>query len=110
MLIDTRNKYECTIGTFRNALNPNTTKFREFPKWLDSQNFSDIYKKNKKVAMFCTGGIRCEKAGKYLNDLGFEDVYQLKGGIINYMNNTRATSWKGDCFVFDDRIVLKSNL
>lgn len=112
LLIDTRNKYECTIGTFRNALNPNTTKFREFPKWLDSQNFSDSYKKNKKVAMFCTGGIRCEKASSLMKTKGFKNVYHLKGGILNYFESVpeKESLWNGECFVFDDRVSIKHDL
>ena len=112
LLIDTRNKYECIIGTFRNALNPNTTKFREFPKWLDSQNFSDSYKKNKKVAMFCTGGIRCEKASSLMKTKGFKNVYHLKGGILNYFESVpeKESLWNGECFVFDDRVSIKHDL
>ncbi len=112
LLIDTRNKYECTIGTFRNALNPNTTKFREFPKWLESQNFSDSYKKNKKVAMFCTGGIRCEKASSLMRTKGFKNVYHLKGGILNYFESVpeKESLWNGECFVFDDRVSIKHDL
>ena len=112
LLIDTRNKYECTIGTFRNALNPNTTKFREFPKWLESQNFSDSYKKNKKVAMFCTGGIRCEKASSLMKTKGFKNVYHLKGGILNYFESVpkKESLWNGECFVFDGRVSLKNEL
>ena len=112
LLIDTRNKYECTIGTFRNALNPNTTKFREFPKWLESQNFSDSYKKNKKVAMFCTGGIRCEKASSLMKTKGFKNVYHLKGGILNYFESVpeKESLWNGECFVFDDRVSIKHDL
>ena len=81
-------------------------------------NFTDLKDKTaelnkldrkKKTAIFCTGGIRCEKAGKYLSDIGFEDVYQLQGGIINYLNSTKNKYWKGECFVFDDRILLKGN-
>ena len=106
-VLDMRNSFEYFLGTFNNAISFN---LRNFIDLKDRQSELGKLDKKKKTAIFCTGGIRCEKAGRYLNDLGFEDVYQLKGGIINYMNNTRATSWKGDCFVFDDRIVLKSNL
>ena len=112
MLIDTRNKYECSIGTFKNALNPNTSKFREFPEWLESQNFSDSYKKNKKVAMFCTGGIRCEKASSLMKKKGFKNVYHLKGGILNYFESVpeKESLWNGECFVFDDRVSIKHDL
>ena len=82
LLIDTRNDYEYSIGTFRDSINPMTQKFREFPKWLKAQDFSEEDKKNKKVAMFCTGGIRCEKASSFMKDEGFEQVYHLKGGIL----------------------------
>ncbi len=112
LLIDTRNHYECSIGSFKNSINPNTTKFREFPKWLKSQNFSDEDKKNKKVAMFCTGGIRCEKASSYMKNQGFENVLHLRGGILKYFESVPEdqSMWNGECFVFDDRVSVKHDL
>ena len=84
ILIDTRNDYECAIGSFKNAINPNTVKFRDFPEWVKNQNFSSDDKKSKKIAMFCTGGIRCEKASSFMMSDGFEDVNHLKGGVLKY--------------------------
>ena len=112
LLIDTRNHYECSIGSFKNSINPNTTKFREFPKWLESQNYSDEDKKNKKVAMFCTGGIRCEKASSFMKNQGFENVLHLKGGILKYFESIpeEQSMWNGECFVFDDRVSVKHDL
>ena len=106
LLIDTRNDYECSIGTFKNAINPKTNTFREFPNWIKSQNFSDKDKKEKKIAMFCTGGIRCEKASSLMKKEGFENVYHLKGGILKYLEDVpeEHSSWEGDCFVFDARV------
>ena len=112
LLIDTRNHYECSIGSFKNSINPNTTKFREFPKWLESQNYSDEDKKNKKVAMFCTGGIRCEKASSFMKNQGFENVLHLRGGILKYFESVPEdqSMWNGECFVFDDRVSVKHDL
>ena len=112
LLIDTRNHYECSIGSFKNSINPNTTKFREFPKWLESQNYSDEDKKNKKVAMFCTGGIRCEKASSLMKNQGFENVLHLRGGILKYFESVPEdqSMWNGECFVFDDRVSVKHDL
>jgi UPF0176 protein len=103
VLIDTRNDYEYELGTFQNAINPNTENFRDFPEYV-TNNLLD--KKDKKIAMFCTGGIRCEKSTAYLKSLGFKDVYQLEGGILNYIDSIPAADsmWKGGCFVFDERI------
>ena len=106
-LIDMRNNFEHCLGTFRNAINLNLINFTDLKSREDRLNELD---KKKKTAIFCTGGIRCEKAGQYLNDIGFEDVYQLEGGIVNYLNETTNNSWIGNCFVFDDRILLKNNL
>ena len=105
-VVDTRNFYEVSFGTFQNALNPNTENFRDFPEYVN-KNLLD--KKDKKVAMFCTGGIRCEKSTAYLKNLGFEQVYQLDGGILNYIDTIPAEEslWKGACFVFDERIAIK---
>jgi len=104
-VIDTRNDYEVEIGTFHNAINPATASFREFPdfarKHLDPQ-------KNRKVAMFCTGGIRCEKSTAYLKSLGFEEVYHLEGGILKYLEEVPEDEslWEGECFVFDNRVTV----
>ena len=112
ILIDTRNDYEYSIGTFKNAINPNTVKFREFPEWVKNQNFSESEKKNKKVAMFCTGGIRCEKASSMMMKDGFKNVIHLKGGILNYFESIdqKDSLWEGECFVFDDRVSVKHDL
>jgi UPF0176 protein len=106
VLIDTRNDYEVEIGTFKNAINPKTENFRDFPEYV-KHNLLD--KKDKKIAMFCTGGIRCEKSTAYLQNLGFSEVYQLQGGILNYMDSMPAEKslWQGACFVFDERIAIK---
>src|SRR6056300_1816732 len=103
VLIDTRNDYEYDIGTFKNAINPNTKTFREFPKYIKKHLDP---KTTKKVAMFCTGGIRCEKATSYLLDEGFEEVYHLKGGILKYLEHVPkdVSLWDGECFVFDQRV------
>jgi len=112
ILIDTRNNYEHSIGTFKNSLNPNTIKFREFPEWVKKQKFSDNEKQNRKFAMFCTGGIRCEKASSFMLKEGFKDVSHLKGGILNYFDSVpkNESKWKGECFVFDDRVSVKHDL
>ena len=112
ILIDTRNNYEHSIGTFKNSLNPNTIKFREFPEWVRKQKFSDNEKQNRKFAMFCTGGIRCEKASSFMLKEGFKDVSHLKGGILNYFDSVpkKESKWKGECFVFDDRVSVKHDL
>jgi len=112
ILIDTRNDYECSIGTFKNAINPNTLKFRDFPDWIDRQKFSAEEKKEKKFAMFCTGGIRCEKASSLMIDKGFQNVNHLRGGILNYFKKVdeNESMWAGECFVFDDRVSVKHDL
>ena len=112
ILIDTRNNYEHSIGTFKNSMNPNTIKFREFPEWVRRQKFSDNEKQNRKFAMFCTGGIRCEKASSFMLKEGFKDVSHLKGGILNYFDSVpkNESKWKGECFVFDDRVSVKHDL
>ncbi len=109
ILIDTRNDYEVEIGTFEGAINPNTKTFREFPKWVED-NRNNLNK--PKVAMFCTGGIRCEKASAYMKQNGFEDVYHLKGGILKYLETQpeEKSLWNGECFVFDQRVAVKHNL
>ena len=108
-LIDTRNDYEVQIGSFDNAINPATSSFREFPEFVDA-NLDP--KKNKKVAMFCTGGIRCEKSTAYLKQRGFAEVYQLHGGILKYLEEIpeKESHWHGECFVFDERITVDHQL
>ena len=105
LLIDTRNDYEVAFGTFKHAIDPHTENFRDFPEYVQ-QHLID--KKDKKIAMFCTGGIRCEKSTAYLIGLGFKDVYQLDGGILNYIDSISAeeSMWKGSCYVFDERIAI----
>ena len=112
IVIDTRNNYEYSIGTFKNSLNPKTTKFREFPEWINKQKFTDDEKKNKNIAMFCTGGIRCEKATSLMKKKGFNNVFHLKGGILRYFESVSqdTSSWEGECFVFDDRVSVKHDL
>jgi len=109
LLVDTRNDYEVQVGTFKNAVNPNTVSFREFPEYVE--NHLDP-KKHKKVAMFCTGGIRCEKSTAYLKEQGFGEVYHLKGGILKYLEQVpeHDTLWQGECFVFDDRVTVDHQL
>ena len=106
LLIDARKPFENEVGSFKNSLNPNITNFRQFPKFLKNLD------KRKSIAMFCTGGIRCEKASVFLEKKGFKNIYQLKGGIINYFKNVDKSEslWKGECFVFDNRISLNHNL
>jgi len=103
VLIDTRNDYECEIGTFRGAVDPKTHAFREFPAFVD-KHFDPA--KHKKVAMFCTGGIRCEKASALMMERGFEQVYHLQGGILKYLEKipSEQSLWQGECFVFDQRV------
>jgi len=105
-LIDARKPFEYEVGTFKNSINPNVENFRDLPKFL--KNFN----KNDNIAMFCTGGIRCEKASIYMRKKGFKNVYQLKGGIINYLKkiDKKESLWKGECYVFDNRISLKHKL
>ena len=112
IIIDTRNNYEYSIGTFRDSLNPKTNKFREFPNWINKQKFTSKEKKDKNIAMFCTGGIRCEKASSLLKKEGFKNVYHLKGGILKYFESVPEDNsrWEGECFVFDDRVSVKHNL
>ena len=109
VLVDTRNDYEIGVGTFKNAVNPNTESFREFPEYV-KQNLDP--EKNKKVAMFCTGGIRCEKSTAYLKEQGFEEVYHLQGGILKYLEEVpkEETLWEGECYVFDDRVAVNHDL
>ena len=104
LLIDTRNTYETGIGTFQNALDPKTTNFRDFPAWVDEN--IQLLESKKKIAMFCTGGIRCEKATSFLLSKGFEDVFHLEGGILKYLEEVdpEKSKWEGECFVFDQRV------
>ena len=106
VLIDARKPFEYDVGTFKGAINPDVDNFRDFPKYLKK------LKKNQPIAMFCTGGIRCEKASVYLEKKGFNNIYQLNGGILNYLKKTnkKKSLWKGECFVFDNRISLKHGL
>ena len=112
IVIDTRNNYEYSIGTFKNSLNPKTSKFREFPNWIKEQKFTKEDKKHKNIAMFCTGGIRCEKASSLMRAQGFDNVFHLKGGILKYFEDIPEadTRWQGECFVFDDRVSVKHDL
>lgn len=104
-IIDMRNSFEYSLGTFKNAINLNLKNFTDLKDKTEELNQFD---KSKPTAIFCTGGIRCEKAGIFLNDIGFANVYQLKGGILNYLDSDKEINyWNGDCFVFDDRILIK---
>ncbi len=109
VLVDTRNDYEYKVGTFKNAINPNTVSFREFPKFVKEQLNPE---KHLKVAMFCTGGIRCEKSTAFLKEQGFDEVYHLKGGILKYLEEVppQETLWEGECFVFDERVTVNLHL
>jgi UPF0176 protein len=109
LLVDTRNDYEFQVGTFKDALNPDTESFREFPDYIKQNLDPD---KHKKVAMFCTGGIRCEKSTAYLKEQGFDDVYHLEGGILKYLEDVpkEETLWEGECFVFDERVTVNHDL
>ena len=109
LVVDTRNNYEVEIGTFKDAVNPNTTSFREFPAWATENIESD---KTKKIAMFCTGGIRCEKSTAYMKEQGFDEVYHLEGGILKYLEEVpkEQTLWQGECFVFDNRVAVDHDL
>ena len=109
VLVDTRNDYEVAIGTFKGAVNPNTKTFREFPAYVSAELDPA---KHKKVAMFCTGGIRCEKSTAYLKQQGFDEVYHLEGGILKYLEEVpeEQSLWQGECFVFDNRVTVKHGL
>ena len=106
VLIDTRKSFEFKVGTFKGSINPELNNFRDFPRYFKT------LKKDQNIGMFCTGGIRCEKASAYLKKKGFKNVYQLKGGIINYLDNVKKKDslWSGDCFVFDNRVSIKHGL
>jgi UPF0176 protein len=105
-IIDTRKPFEYDVGTFKKSINPDINNFRDFPRYLNKLN------KKKPVAMFCTGGIRCEKTSIYLKNRGFKNIYQLNGGILNYLKKIKKKDslWKGECFVFDNRVSLKHGL
>jgi UPF0176 protein len=105
-VLDARKPFEYDVGTFEKAINPKVNNFREFPKYLNELN------KKEPIAMFCTGGIRCEKASVFLNQKGFKNVFQLKGGILNYLKKVKKkeSMWKGECFVFDNRVSVKHDL
>jgi UPF0176 protein len=109
VLVDTRNDYEFKVGTFKNAINPNTESFRDFPQYVKEHLSPE---KHKKIAMFCTGGIRCEKSTAFLKEQGFDEVYHLKGGILKYLEEVPAedTLWEGECFVFDERVTVNLQL
>ena len=109
LVVDTRNDYEVSIGTFDGAENPQTKSFREFPEWFEKNR---ARMEGKKIAMFCTGGIRCEKATSFLKSEGMEDVYHLKGGILKYLEHVpeEESLWKGECFVFDQRVSVGAGL
>lgn len=108
-VIDTRNGFEVAVGTFRGAINPQTRSFREFPAYVQGNLNPQTH---RKVALFCTGGIRCEKATSLMLDLGFEQVYHLQGGILNYLDTVppEQSLWDGECFVFDDRVTVQDGL
>lgn len=108
-VIDTRNHYECDIGSFEGAINPQTTTFKEMPAFVDEQLDPA---EHKKVAMFCTGGIRCEKSTAYLLEQGFDEVYHLKGGVLKYLEEVpkEQSLWRGECFVFDNRVAVDHDL
>ncbi|MGB6104192.1 MAG: rhodanese-related sulfurtransferase [Pusillimonas sp.] len=113
LVIDTRNDYEVAIGTFNRAVNPRTASFSEFPQWVREQSGEGgMLGKDTKVAMFCTGGIRCEKSTAYLRAQGFDQVYHLQGGILKYLETVapEESRWEGDCFVFDERVSVRHGL
>ncbi|KJV69611.1 oxygen-dependent tRNA uridine(34) hydroxylase TrhO [Candidatus Neoehrlichia procyonis] len=109
-VIDTRNNYEVKFGKFKNSINPNTSYFREFPRWAELWSIDKAH--DIHIAMYCTGGIRCEKSTAFMKNLGFKNVYHLKGGILNYLHSTdnRNKLWTGECFIFDDRIAVNEHL
>ena len=106
LLLDTRNDYELRIGTFEKAVDLDIKTFRQFPAAIEKLNID----KDKTVVMFCTGGIRCEKASVVMENQGWNNVYQLEGGVLNYFEEVGGEHWNGDCFVFDQRVALNSEL
>ena len=111
LIVDARNIYEHSIGSFQNAIQPDTTNFREFPDWVDKLEQSST-SKDQEIAMFCTGGIRCEKASSLMKAKGFKNVHHLKGGILSYLEKVDESEslWEGECFVFDERVALNHQL
>ena len=113
LVIDTRNSYETAIGTFEGSIDPGTESFRDFPRWAE-QHLKPLLEENgqKRVAMFCTGGIRCEKASSYLLQHGFGEIHHLRGGILSYLEQVpeQHSRWRGECFVFDQRVALNHQL
>jgi UPF0176 protein len=109
IVLDARNDYECRVGTFKRAINPQTRKFSELPEFIE-KNLDP--RRHKKIAMFCTGGIRCEKFAPFVKSLGFQEVYQLEGGILKYLEEIPAAEslWQGECFVFDERVSVDEKL
>lgn len=109
-LIDTRNEYEVAFGTFANAIDPKTINFSDFPAWAEANLANHDH--TKPIAMFCTGGVRCEKSTAYLKQKGFKNVYHLKGGILQYLEDSKNKTglWQGSCFVFDDRLAVTVDL
>ena len=113
IVIDTRNHYEVSIGTFQNSINPNTRNFSEFPKWVDDHLNTHLKdKESMNIAMFCTGGIRCEKATSLLKKKGYKNIYHLKGGILQYLDDIpkEKNLFEGECYVFDKRVALDQDL
>ncbi|MDJ0641688.1 MAG: rhodanese-related sulfurtransferase [Erythrobacter sp.] len=111
IVIDTRNEYEVAVGTFEGAVDPHTASFRDFPAWF-REHREELLEGKTKVAMFCTGGIRCEKSTSFLRGEGVDEVYHLKGGILKYLEEVpeEESKWHGDCFVFDERVTVKHGL
>ncbi|MDB1135045.1 rhodanese-related sulfurtransferase [Candidatus Anaplasma sp. TIGMIC] len=109
-VIDTRNDYEIRFGRFKRSINPCTTSFREFPEWAKA--WAKDKDRSVGVAMYCTGGIRCEKSTAFMKSLGFENVYHLKGGVLNYLSSMQGVDnmWEGECFVFDERVAVDHNV
>ena len=109
-VIDTRNEYEVEFGRFKGSINPGTGSFREFPHW--AVNWARDKDKNAEIAMYCTGGIRCEKSTAFMKSIGFDNVYHLKGGILNYLKTMgeKGNLWEGECFVFDDRVAVDKDV
>ena len=109
LILDVRNEFECQIGSFRDSINPKINNFSDFKEYIDHKLISN---KNKNIAMFCTGGIRCEKASSYMLNQGFKNLFQLKGGILKYFEKVpkEKSRWKGECFVFDNRVSVKKDL
>lgn len=110
VVVDTRNNYETMLGTFKGAIDPNTETFRDFPDWVEANR--ERLEGAKKIAMFCTGGIRCEKSTAFMKSKGFDEVYHLKGGILQYLEDVQETAsmWDGECFVFDERVSVTHGL